>query len=183
MSSLPEAVHESFEFYNEEWGGEWTTLGGIGTAILTGGNQHKKNRSKVCECRARMDKIDYAAKVCVSLVVTKDGVVYDNWFLPSKDKLNSLYQDFYRKAIGGFSDEDYWSSSESDVNIAWGQYFYNGGFRHTIIVGSTTSASGLYGLSDELFTDISMYHLKGSRGLEPPADQNWNRLEVIFFLV
>jgi hypothetical protein len=46
-----------------------------------------------------------------------------DWFLPSKDELNKLYLEKVR--VGSFSDS-YWSSSEVDPNVAWGQHFYNG---------------------------------------------------------
>jgi len=56
---------------------------------------------------------------------------YSDWYLPSKDELNKLYEN--RVAIGGFytrgwSGSFYWSSSELAGNPgeAWGQYFANG---------------------------------------------------------
>jgi hypothetical protein len=48
---------------------------------------------------------------------------YD-WFLPSKDELNKLYTN--RTAIGDFTGELYWSSSEYDANNAWVQSFQTG---------------------------------------------------------
>ena len=68
-------------------------------------------------------KPDYAAKLCADLVITKDGVVYDDWFLPSKDELNLLYQNIYRNNLSGFFEDLYWSSSESVANNAWYQLF------------------------------------------------------------
>ena len=59
-------------------------------------------------------------------MVTKDGVAYDDWFLPSKDELNQMYRNLYKKGIGGFSDLYYWSSSENGANYAWAQHFLNG---------------------------------------------------------
>ncbi len=43
------------------------------------------------------------------------------WRLPTIVELRILYEQ--RKRIGGFSDEDYWSSTERDVNSAWIQGF------------------------------------------------------------
>jgi hypothetical protein len=55
---------------------------------------------------------------------TVSGITYSDWYLPSKAELNELY---IRKAsVGGFVDSNYWSSSEYDASIAWGQIF-NGG--------------------------------------------------------
>lgn len=47
-----------------------------------------------------------------------------DWFLPSKDELNELYK--HRSALGGFSTNTYWSSSETAANRAWYQSFYYG---------------------------------------------------------
>jgi hypothetical protein len=51
------------------------------------------------------------------------------WFLPSVEELNQMYiHKTTLEAVAGFSafSNDYWSSTESDNNFAWGQYFYNG---------------------------------------------------------
>ncbi|WP_205756022.1 MopE-related protein [Lacibacter luteus] len=47
------------------------------------------------------------------------------WFLPTKDELNKLYVN--RAAIGGFTGDLYWSSSEYDADNAWVQSFQTGG--------------------------------------------------------
>jgi hypothetical protein len=52
------------------------------------------------------------------------GVVYGDWFLPSKGELNRMYVN--RVAIGGFSTDYYWSSSEDTNDAAWAQTFGNG---------------------------------------------------------
>ena len=57
-----------------------------------------------------------------------DGGGYDDWFLPSKDELNKLYTN--KGVIGGFADNNYWSSSELLANNAWGQDFIHGGQYH-----------------------------------------------------
>ena len=65
-----------------------------------------------------------AAALADSYTVTVSGVVYDDWYLPSKDELNQLY---LRKAtVGGFVDSFYWSSSEtSNASYVWYQDFTN----------------------------------------------------------
>jgi hypothetical protein len=73
---------------------------------------------------------NYAAKICADYSVTiatdYDGdVVYDDWYLPSKDELNKLY--INRTAIGGFAYHIYWSSTENGTSNAWNQNFYDGG--------------------------------------------------------
>jgi hypothetical protein len=49
----------------------------------------------------------------------------DDWFLPSLDELNQMY--IWRIAIGGFTSDGYWSSSEFSASIAWSQIFLLGG--------------------------------------------------------
>ena len=61
-----------------------------------------------------------AGSACFELVLNG----YSDWFLPSKDELNKLY--INRVAIGGFSPDNYWSSSQGDETRAWNQYFANG---------------------------------------------------------
>lgn len=59
----------------------------------------------------------YAASICDQLVLNG----YSDWFLPSKDELNLLYQQ--RNLVGGFANDYYWSSPEYDTLHAWNQYF------------------------------------------------------------
>jgi hypothetical protein len=49
---------------------------------------------------------------------------YDDWFLPSKDELNLLYQQ--KAVVGGFANDYYWSSTEVNSRNAWNQGFFNG---------------------------------------------------------
>jgi hypothetical protein len=53
-----------------------------------------------------------------------NGVVYGDWFLPSKGELNQMYVN--KTAIGGFASGGYWSSSESAADVAWVQGFDDG---------------------------------------------------------
>ncbi len=65
---------------------------------------------------------NYAAKLCYDL--SYGGK--DDWFLPSKDELNLMYE--LKDTIGGFADDYYWSSSEynNSAYAAWPQYFSSG---------------------------------------------------------
>jgi len=71
-----------------------------------------------------------AAKLCADYSMTNEGIVYDDWFLPSRDELNLMYQNLKIKGIGGFSDGWYVSSTElklSTIYIA-GQTFVTGAY-------------------------------------------------------
>ena len=66
---------------------------------------------------------DYAAKYCNSLTSADKS----DWFLPSKDELNLIYQNLHLEEIGGFADNYYWSSSQNSSLTVWIQDFDNGG--------------------------------------------------------
>jgi hypothetical protein len=76
---------------------------------------------------------DYAAGVCANYTVTESGVVYGDWYLPSKEELDLMYQN---KATieataganggSGFADDYYWSSTEYSSNLAWPHCFEYG---------------------------------------------------------
>jgi len=48
----------------------------------------------------------------------------NDWFLPSRDELNQLYR--YRAIVEISSSGWFWSSSQTDINFAWGQSFVDG---------------------------------------------------------
>ncbi|MFH0866073.1 MAG: DUF1566 domain-containing protein [Bacteroidota bacterium] len=97
------------QWYN----GTYVATGASGTAIGTG----NANTNAIVSSQGSGS---YAAKLCADLVMNG----YSDWYMPSKDELNKLY--INKNAIGGFTEYAYWSSSESDNNNAWCQYFSNG---------------------------------------------------------
>lgn len=77
---------------------------------------------------------DYAAGVCANYTVTESDVTYGDWYLPSKEELNLMYQNKEdidatagNNGGSGFASYYYWSSTEDNNNNAWLQYFDNGG--------------------------------------------------------
>jgi len=97
-----------------QWGCYGTTISGAdGTTIGTGA-QNTIDIELGCTTPGT------AADICANL--TLGG--YSDWFLPSKDELNEMYQN--KSTIGGFANNYYWSSSEGDSYDAWGQSFYVG---------------------------------------------------------
>jgi hypothetical protein len=107
-----------------EWGCYGTVIvGANGTAIGTG----QQNTNDILVGCIQSSGI--AAEICNNSIAQG----FSDWFLPSKDELNQMYQN---KAIieasaisnGGsaFATYYYWSSSEFDFYNAWEQYFSNG---------------------------------------------------------
>ena len=68
-----------------------------------------------------------AAKLCENLSIENNSIIYDDWFLPSKDELDLMYTNLKVSGVGGFTGYDYyWSSSECSATSPWGQCFGNG---------------------------------------------------------
>ena len=74
-----------------------------------------------------------AAKVCNDYTTTVNGIIYNDWFLPSKDELNQIYTNkatinttAAANSGSNFSTNLYWSSTEDDNGNAWEQSFSNG---------------------------------------------------------
>jgi uncharacterized repeat protein (TIGR02543 family) len=107
---------------NEEfttWGENVTV--GTDTAIGSGANNTVIIVKKLGESA-------YAAKYCADLVVTKEEVEYDDWFLPSRGEINYIYLNLASKNLGGFSHmQAYWSSSENIGYNVWSQYSFSVG--------------------------------------------------------
>ena len=93
--------------------GDSTKIGETGKVIGTGNT----NTNKIV---TNQGAGSYAAKLCSDLVL--DG--YSDWYLPSKDELNKLY--INKAVVGGYSNADYWSSTEGVYYGAWYQHFGNG---------------------------------------------------------
>ncbi len=114
------------EWTFKEWGDSGTQIGG--DAALTG----------ICDGQAATDAIvDHmegesitgtAAQLCDALICGG----YDDWFLPSKGELDAIWDNLVNdgtgenSGVGGFADDYYWSSSESNSNDAWYQHFDDG---------------------------------------------------------
>ena len=110
-------------------GGSTQTTTNGGTLASIG--QGQKNTT------AMMGQAGYtggAAKVCNDYSITVNEITYSDWFLPSKDELNQMYTNkatinttAAANSGSNFSNVYYLSSTEYDVNSAWGQNFDFGG--------------------------------------------------------
>ena len=70
--------------------------------------------------RVQGHKLPYAAKLCADFEYERQ----DDWFLPSKDQLQILYEN--QHLLDGLSHELYWSSTEHETGRAWVQNFTTG---------------------------------------------------------
>ena len=69
---------------------------------------------------------NYAARLCDVLEYKVNGKDVTDWFLPSRDELNLMYENLHKKGLGSFANYNYWSSSERYGYDAWGQAFDDG---------------------------------------------------------
>jgi len=103
------------------WGCYGLSISGAdGTAVGTG-EQNTLNIEVGCTT------VGIAADTCANLTIIYGVYGFDDWFLPSKDELNLMYENLKVAGIGGFADKSYWSSSEITTDHAWAQYFGSGG--------------------------------------------------------
>jgi hypothetical protein len=81
------------------------------------------------------DLATYAAGIAANYEATYSGVLYDDWYLPSKFELNLMWLNLAdplgdgrsggsdTDSEGGFASTFYWSSSQYDSSLAWHQNF------------------------------------------------------------
>jgi hypothetical protein len=119
---------------------KWTNEG-IGTfATENGIGTGKQNTSYLVSFLREKGGTMRAAQV----VSVPEYGGYDDWFLPSKDELNLMYENLKKQRIGEFSNNTYWSSSGGltsglDWNlVAWQMNFSDGTQKRV-----TCSADGL----------------------------------------
>lgn len=128
-----EAAPLSTEWDHKIFGKMFEEVGGTSVLIGTG-----KNNTDLIVAFLNTDPpvTGTAAQLCKNLVFGG----YDDWFLPSKDELNRMYVNLKSGTdengvaytpVGGFGDESYLSSSESEqfdspAAHVWFQNFTNG---------------------------------------------------------
>jgi len=105
---------------NRIWGNHLIDVSGADSIHIGFG---KQNTEDIVNGDSTQDK---AANECDNYSFTYSGIVYDDWFLPSKNELDSIYDKLKLYDVGGFADTFYWSSSEVDQFGAWIQYFNDG---------------------------------------------------------
>ena len=109
------AANADVAYSRWEGGAGWSVTGATETALGTGAS----NTEKIIAAQ-KTTPDPYAAKLCKDY----NGGGFSDWYLPSKDELNKLYLN--KKTIGGFADENYYSSSETNLSNCVYQDFKSG---------------------------------------------------------
>ena len=114
-----EAAPVSTEWKSKQWGSYGTFIGGTEKGVGTG----QSNTTTIVTWLNSHSETGKAAQLCDALVYGG----YSDWFLPSKDELNLIYENLYLFGVGGFATYiAYWSSSEYNAHTAWSQFFAYG---------------------------------------------------------
>jgi hypothetical protein len=82
----------STEWTAKPWGGQETAVG-VGAQsreIGAGASNTETIVAALGDTEPSANRSDYAAKLCYELMLTPDGVTYDDWFLPSNLELHEL---------------------------------------------------------------------------------------------
>lgn len=66
----------------------------------------------------------FAAKVCTDYSITENGIIYGDWYLPSKYESDLLFLE--KDVVGGFSANNYWTSTEESFAESFAKYKYFG---------------------------------------------------------
>jgi hypothetical protein len=121
LEAAPVQVPRSLEEVMKKWWvGTQSFIGATGTAVGTG----EANTAMIAGTAGSEGS---AAKFCADLVY--GGC--DDWFLPSIDELELIYNNLKKKYKGNFNDDYYWSSSELSEYDAYAYHFYGSSLNKT----------------------------------------------------
>jgi len=121
-----EVAPQSTEWTSKEWGDYGTQIGG--DAALTGIGDGQAATTAIVSHMEGQTITGTAAQLCDGLSHNS----FEDWFLPSQDELNAIRDNIVddgsgaNSGVGGFANEDYWSSSELNSLFAWTQSFGSG---------------------------------------------------------
>jgi uncharacterized delta-60 repeat protein/uncharacterized repeat protein (TIGR02543 family) len=161
------------DYYETQWQSDTIRIGSDaeGSAVGTGNS----NTSAIAAWQLGQSMSGTAALVCDGLLLTDNGITYDDWFLPSKDELGLMRSVLHVSGYGGYSPGTYWSSTEylsgvnavaAEVNFTSGEHSY----RYKTYTGSRVRPA-------RSFATVPLYRVSydtngGSSGTVP-VDTAW----------
>lgn len=116
-------VSSEFLPFSTKWGSNFYNVPGCeGTAIGTG------LQNTIDSVMNDINQANKPTERCYNHSEISGGKVFDDWFLPSKDELHSIYVNFNAAGMGYLINNGhfYWSSTEQSPNYAWAQRFSDG---------------------------------------------------------
>ena len=97
------------------WSESRVVVSGTSETIGSG----KENTMLIVTALNKLRETGTAAQICDAKTING----YSDWFLPSKDELNLMYDNLHRMGMGDFKRSLYLSSSQSGESNAWIQSF------------------------------------------------------------
>lgn len=104
-----------------KWIDDYTLMDAVGGTSIEIGTG-KENTDLILQKAFEASNQNSAANACDDIEYNDSGI----WHLPSLKELDLLYKNLHMNNLGSFSDADYWSSSESSVEMAWSLNFTTG---------------------------------------------------------
>jgi TolB-like protein len=104
--------------FTAQWGANGQNVSGTDTATNSG----KQSTHLIVNRLKQLGELGRAVQVCVDMDING----YKDWFLPSKDELNLMYQNLHRKGLEIFKGDRYWSASQHGNATAWNLSFRDG---------------------------------------------------------
>ena len=119
-TALKEQEGETQEYKKYTWGsnGNYNTEEGVGKG--------KTNTEALLNAKESGSGLSFpAAEACADYSVNEDGIVYDDWFLPSIGELNLMYKEKDKLDSASVNNNNYWSSTGDGSNneLAKVRYF------------------------------------------------------------
>lgn len=114
LEAAPAGWHENGEDPAVAWGEVGVEVGAGATARGAG----------LANTMAALEHSDeYAAGLVDGLVING----FDDWFLPSQDEMFQVYENLFRRDLGGLTRGNYWTSTEAGEDRAQAYNFQTGG--------------------------------------------------------
>jgi hypothetical protein len=117
-----------------------TSIWGCQGSLIGTTNTYGQGNVNTQKIVAACADINTAARKCSDLI--QDG--YNDWFLPTLDELQWIYDNLHKKGIGNFAQGVYASSSEANSDPIWGPTINMVRIDFSVGYSSYTPKGGLY---------------------------------------